>query len=183
MSEEKDEVQGEDNKDVYVNQKSIAYLFGITPRNFAEWNVAPVGTKGREAFYSVKQVIAYAKERWSTKKTPLVSRKERLLKLQAEKLELEVLERQGSLFPREVVEAVWSEQITHFRLKILSIPSRMSQGLSHLKDPNKIKKRLTEALSEALEELSKYNYADYHKSYRKAETNPLTGTESASKKA
>ncbi len=170
--------EAEDNKDVYVNQKSIAYLFGISARNFAEWNVAPVGSKGRETFYSVKQTIAYAREKWQTKKSALTSKREKLLKLQADKLELEVLEKQGSLFPREVVEIVWSEQITHFRLKVLSVPSKLCRSLSVLKDTEKIKKKLKEALQETLEELSKYNYEDYQRSH----TDSLEGIKSNSKK-
>ena len=178
--EKKDQKKEDDENDVYVNQRSIAYLFGITPRNFAEWNVVPVGTKGREAFYSVKQTIAYARDKWQAKKSTssFLSKKERVLKLQADKLELEVLEKQKSLFPLELIEAVWSEQIMHFRLKILSLAPRLANQLSVMRSPDSIKKTLKKAVMEALDELSKYSVSEY----RSADTDQTAVVKQTSEK-
>ncbi len=149
----------------------MAYLLGIAPRNFAEWNIAPVGKHGREAFYSVKQTIAYGKIKWQSKSSELIKHKERLLKAQAERAERELAELKISLIHTEVVKAVWSNQLSYFKARLQSIAPKLSGILSGIKTKQKVEVKLTEAINEALNELSEYEPSEY----KKAKDDPLYG--------
>lgn len=78
-----------------------------------------------------------------------------------EKAKLELARLRGELHRSEDVEAVMVDMLTAMRQKILAIPTKLSPQLVAQPDPNVIKIRLTEAMHEALAELSDYDPAKF----------------------
>ena len=172
-------MQKQDEKDMYVNKQDMAYLLGISVRALAEWNISPVGKSKNEVYYSIKQTIAYARQKWQQKTTNLTIQKERLLSIKAQKAEKELEEYEEQLVHTEVVKAVWSNQLSYFKSRLASIPYKLSASLVGMKTKQKIEAKLTEALNEALNELSAYDSTEY----QKAKNNPLYGVLSEASEA
>lgn len=72
----------------------------------------------------------------------------------ADKLELEVGEKQGKLVKSEEIEKEWTSLILAFRSKLLNIPVRLARVLSETEKPQEVQEILKAAIYEALEELS-----------------------------
>ncbi len=111
-----------------VPRQDMAGLLGISLRTFAELEakgaVAPIhrGRGGQPSTYDVRQTIrAYLAHK--AKETP----RDRLFRLQADKVELEVKARAGELLEASAVDAEWATIALAVKRSVLALPGRLLQ--------------------------------------------------------
>lgn len=86
-----------------------------------------------------------------------IHEKARLDKLRADKVELELGVLRGRLVPVEQVEEQWLSMAGNFRMRILSISSKLALRLLNKSDPNEVQRILETEHHEALKELSQHD--------------------------
>ena len=89
--------------------------------------------------------------------------KARLTKMQADKVEMDVLERAGELV--EVAEVVeeWQSQLMDMKGKLLAIPSKLATLVTDMDNTAEIQELIDTYVREALEELQEYEGNRGHK--------------------
>ncbi len=143
---------------------TIAKLFNLTERRvqqLAKEGVIPKPEKGKYDLVScVRGYIAYLQER-AFGKTMAVGdthqERARLLKLQADKTELEVDTMKGKLIPVEETEELWATLLATFRTRMMAMPTRAAHLISHLKEFYAIEHTLRDLVIDALTELARYD--------------------------
>ncbi len=144
---------------------TIAKLFDLTERRvqqLAKEGVIPKSSKGKyELVPSVKGYINYLKAK-SFGTNDIVSSdiaidRGRLLKMQADKLAMEMDTAKGQLLDREEVKAGWINLLTRCRARLLAIPNRLAYQLTSTTNVHEIAQILKQAIYEALEELATKN--------------------------
>ena len=88
-----------------------------------------------------------------TNREQLEEEKLRLIKCQADKIEIENAKTLGELVEAKTVLRTWGDYVVSCKAKLLGIPSKVAQELSSIEDPNTIKEVLTDYIIECLEEL------------------------------
>lgn len=78
----------------------------------------------------------------------------RLKRLQADKVQLELDVASKKLIPAEDVETGWTSLLTRVRAKMLRIPVAVTPLIVGKSDPHDIQEKLSDAVREALEEMS-----------------------------
>jgi phage terminase Nu1 subunit (DNA packaging protein) len=78
----------------------------------------------------------------------------RLKRLQADKVELDLMERRGELVEASEVSSAWQSILSRVRSRLLKMPSSIAPIVAPLTDPHEIQKRIDDSVREALEELS-----------------------------
>ncbi len=143
---------------------TIAKLFNLTERRvqqLAKEGVIPKPEKGKyDLVGCVRGYVAYLQER-AFGKTMAVGdthhERARLLKLQADKTELEVETIRGKLIPAEETEELWASLLATFRARMLAMPTRAAHLVSHLKEFYAIEHTLRDLVIDALTELARYD--------------------------
>ena len=146
---------------------TIAKLFGLTERRvqqLASEGIIPKPEKNQyELVGCVRSYINYLQQRaFGQGVAPQDTHLERarLLKAQADMVEIELAERTGKLVTVERVEAEWLAMVNACRTKLLSIPTKTAYQISNLKDTHEIEKFLKRTVHEALLELATYESDD-----------------------
>jgi len=85
----------------------------------------------------------------------LVKQRARLAKAQADRVEMDNALRRTQMVLAAAVTVGWQTIFVHVRAKMLSLPTKMAAMLAGLTTPAEILEKLTEAVHEALEELSR----------------------------
>jgi len=80
----------------------------------------------------------------------------RLTKAQADKIELEIEEKQKYLLPASAVKDAWAKMTIAFKNKLLTLPSKLAPELEVMTDKRQIEELLTDTISDALKELSQH---------------------------
>jgi len=89
-----------------------------------------------------------------TNRDEIAQEKLRLIKCQADKIEIENAKTLGELVEAKTVLRMWGDYIVSCKAKLLAIPSKAAQELSSIEDPNTIKEVLADYIIECLEELN-----------------------------
>lgn len=149
---------------------TIAKLFHLTERRvqqLAKGGVIPRAERGKyelagcvQGYVKYLQACAYG---MGVEPTELHAERTRLLKAQADKMEIEVAKIEGALIPADQVVLAWQQLVAAARAKFLALPSRLAPQLAGNHDIQAIKEAITEAVREALEELSRFRLADISK--------------------
>jgi len=111
-------------------QEQIAAMFGVAPKTITEWQVlgfpvAVQGGPGVPSEYDAPQCIAWLVER-EVRKVQAESPKDRLSRLQGDKIEQEMLRDSRSLIPAEEVEPLWSSAVLNAREFLVGEPLRLA---------------------------------------------------------
>lgn len=86
--------------------------------------------------------------------------KRRKMAAEAGLAELELLKEQGSVIEIEKVADEIGEQLSHFKAKMLSLPSRLSAQIFTAKDIKEVRSILEESINEALNEVRGIGFDD-----------------------
>lgn len=91
-----------------VGQEQIAEVFGVAPKTIVEWQEQgmPIAVRGRPGVpseYDSDACIAWYVDR-EVKKVQAEKPQDRLARLQADKIELELAEKRGLLLPADQIE-------------------------------------------------------------------------------
>jgi phage terminase Nu1 subunit (DNA packaging protein) len=135
---------------------------GVSQRTIRKWTEEGVIPQTDEMGIVVKSIITYYKgqtaearrDRTKEGQDELYAAKVRLTEAQAEKAELENLERHGELVNADSVVLAWSAYIAACKGLLLGLPTRLALDLAGINDPKKILILIQESVDEALIELS-----------------------------
>lgn len=141
----------------YKNISQMAEMFNLDRGTIAKRlkNIQPVEQKAKLKTYdmAVAAKAIFELQGLPTEKEMLVEQY-RYEKARADKIELEVREREGLLVPVLNVAKVVGSEYANVRTRLLSISSRCAKDLSLESDPVAVQRRLDEEVNEALAELS-----------------------------
>lgn len=138
---------------------TIAKLFDLTERRVQQLTkegVIPKSSRGKyELVPTVKGYINYLKGRASDGSiTNVATERARLIKMQADKLAIELDEEKGRLLDAEKAIKAWDNLISHCRAVLLGIPNRLANQVVAINNAQEVAQILKQAIYEALEELS-----------------------------
>ena len=146
---------------------TIAKLFHLTERRvqqLAKEGAIPKAGRGKyELAGCVQGYVKYLQARadgMGVEPVDLHEQRTRLLKAQADKVEMEVLTLSGGLIPADQVVLAWQQLVAAFRARCLAMTSRLAPQLAGNNDIQAIKVSITDAVYEALEELSRFELDD-----------------------
>ncbi len=116
-----------------VGQESIAELFGVAPKTIVEWQeagfpIAQRGGPGVPSEYESADCVRWYVDR-EVKKVQAETPRDRVFRLQAEGLELDLAQKRGTLIPADSIEPMIEAAIVAAREKFLTEPSRLSMML------------------------------------------------------
>lgn len=145
----------------YRSLEVIAQFLNITPRRvqqLASEGVIPKGKHGQYHFVgAVRGYIKYLQQRAegrSTADAPAIEQRERLSRLQADRVEMELQERRGELISRSGVEAALSVKLIAAAEQFQGIPDRLSAVLAAETRAEVIHRNLTDEIRNAMEIIS-----------------------------
>lgn len=112
-------------------QESIAEVFGVAPKTIVEWQeqglpIAVRGKPGVPSEYDTDACIAWMVER-EIKKIQAERPQDRLARLQADKIEIELAERRGVLIPADLLEPRLQAAFTAARERWLEVAPRLAR--------------------------------------------------------
>lgn len=111
-------------------QEQVASAFGVAPKTITEWQVlgfpvAVQGGPGTPSEYDMPACIQWLVDR-EVRKVRAESPKDRLARLQGDRLEQEMLKDSGRLIPAEEVEPMWSSAVLNAREFLVGEPPRLA---------------------------------------------------------
>lgn len=91
-----------------IGQEQVAAMFGVAPKTIVEWQDQgmPIAVRGRPGVpseYDSDACIAWYVQR-EVKKVQAERPQDRLARLQADKIEIELMEKRGQLLPADQIE-------------------------------------------------------------------------------
>jgi phage terminase Nu1 subunit (DNA packaging protein) len=140
----------------------LSTLTGIPERTLREWRTKGILPSSADQGVLLRAIITHYKQqvdearnqRFKEGDDAYYVQKVRLTQAQADKIELENLEREGELVEADAVTLSWSAYISACKARLLGIPTRLALELSGITEPHDIQNILQESIDEALLELS-----------------------------
>lgn len=143
---------------------TIAKLFSITERRvhqLVQERVLPKASRGDYELVScVQGYIKYLRERSlgsvdiEENNPNIANERARLIKMQADRLAMEIDEEKGRLLDAERATRAWDNLIARCRAVLLWIPNRLANQILAINNAKEVAQLLKKAIYEALEELS-----------------------------
>jgi hypothetical protein len=133
-------------------QEQVAAMFGVAPKTITEWQVLgfPVAVQGGPGIaseYDTPACVQWLVDR-EVRKVRAESPKDRVLRLQGDRLEQEMLKDSRMLIPAEEVEPLWASAVLSAREFLVGEPPRLASLAIGMDKP-------------ALEELLRATFADF----------------------
>ena len=133
-----------------IGQEQIADVFGVAPKTIVEWQEQgmPIAVRGRPGVpseYDTDACIAWYADR-EVKKVQAERPQDRLARVQADKIELELMEKRGLLLPADQIEPKLRAAMIAAREMWRNEPSRLAREV-----PGKPIKEIEELLASSYE--------------------------------
>lgn len=143
-------------------QEQIANLFGVAPKTITEWQVLgfPVafqGGPGVPSEYDAPACVQWLVNR-EVRKVQSESPKDRLARLQGDKLEQEMLREARLLIPADEVEPLWASAVLSAREFLVGEPPRLASLAIGMEKPE-LEELLRSTFSDFLARLSNWRAA------------------------
>lgn len=144
-------------------QEQIAALFGVAPKTITEWQVLgfPVafqGGPGVASEYDAPACVQWLVSR-EVRKVQSESPKDRVLRLQGDKLEQEMLKDARLLIPADEVEPLWASAVLNAREFLMGEPTRLASLAIGMEKPM-LEELLRTTFTEFLGRLANWRAAD-----------------------
>ena len=141
-------------------QERVAELFGVAPKTIVEWQehgfpVAVKGGPGVPSEYDAPACIRWLVEREVKKVSGPESPKDRLSRVQAERIEMEMARERRQLVPADEIEPLWRSAVLSAREFLRGEPMRLAM-LMIGKDRGQVEQLLRETFDEFLSRLSNW---------------------------
>lgn len=141
-----------------VNQREMAEILDVSAKSVSLWQrdglpIALETENGVENQYDTGAVIRWYVAR-EVAKGANETEKDRLNRLQGDKIELEIAEKRRELIPASEIEPAWAGMILAAREALLSIPDRIAPLLAHLDGVDAMRDLLSEQIEDALLKLA-----------------------------
>lgn len=143
-----------------LSSRDIANHTGLSDRTIREWHARGILPKTDDLTTAVRGIVAYLKDEKEKKpdKNSLYLEEVRLTKARADKVELEIAEKEATLISATEVVKLWSDYILACRAKLLSIPTKLAYELAGEQNPIAIEGILREVIDESLGELAEESF-------------------------
>lgn len=144
-------------------QEQIAAILGVAPKTITEWQVVgfPVAVQGGPGVpseYDAPACVAWLVER-EVRKVQAESPKDRLNRLQGDKLERDMLVDSRMLIPAEEVEPLWASAVLNAREYLVNEPPRLASLMIGMAKPD-VEAMLEATFEEFLKRLSNWRAPD-----------------------
>lgn len=140
------------------NKKELAGILGVTERALTLWQDEgmPIAKKGRRGVsneYDTGTVIDWRVQREVSKATGETP-KDRLARVQADRVELDIAEKLGRLVPVDSIEPMWLGYVTSARQFLRAEPPRLAHVLELTEGVEAKRAKLEQTFDEYLNKLS-----------------------------
>jgi len=144
-----------------VNQRELGEIMDISAKSLSLWAREGLPVKletenGLANQYDTADVIAWYVAR-EVAKAKGESEKDRLSRLQGDKLELELATMRGQLIQADQIEPAWTGMVVAARQTLLAMSSRLAQLVAPMDDADSIQVLIDEEVQVALQQLSTYD--------------------------
>lgn len=144
-----------------IGQEQIADLFGVAPKTIVEWQEQglPIALRGRPGVaseYESAACVEWYMQR-ELNKVQAETPRDRLARLQADKIELELEAQRGTLVPADLIEPMWLSLVTAAKNHLRAEPDRLAHLMEHAETVDAKRDLLAETFEEFLRKLSKYD--------------------------
>jgi phage terminase Nu1 subunit (DNA packaging protein) len=144
-----------------VNKRDLSEILGISERTLTEWQreglpVRFSGERGESNQYDTEQVIAWWIAR-EISKVQTETAKDRLARLQADRVQLDLDEKRGLLIPVDKIEPAWQGMVLAAKNFLRSQPARLAQLLETSEGVEAKRELISETFDEFLRKLSTYD--------------------------
>ena len=139
-----------------VNKRELAETIGVSERTFTEWQKDPSfpiethGGRGSENTYDTEKVIRWMIDREVNRRAGETPR-DRLDRVKADMVEVDLAERLGQLAPATLYERAWADHIVAAKIELLSLPHRLVADIHALHgvtiDPDLVLSRVEASLA------------------------------------
>lgn len=121
-----------------VDQAELAELFGVAPKTVWEWQdqglpFEPRLREGDEHRFDTAKALTWLLRREVAKAAGGETQKDRLARVQADRIELEIAEKRARLVPVEEIEPQWARVVDAVRTELLMLPDRTELDLDEVK--------------------------------------------------
>lgn len=142
-----------------VTRKELADIFGVTDRTVSTWitrGLKSCGKRDKTLLYNTVDAIQFRENEimMNSVGADFETERTRKIKLEADKVELELRKMRGELIETELVVNEWSSSIIRCKTKLIAIAEKTASMLLSFKNQNEAKDFLLSEIYIALEELS-----------------------------
>ena len=148
-----------------VNKSQLEDVLGVSHVTLTEWQdkglpiEVRASRKGQSHTYDTAAVIAWMIKREMDKVGSEVVR-DRLTRLQADEVEMRILERRGQLIPVEQIEPAWIAMVTAARSYLRQEPDRLAHLLDAMDGIDAKRDLIAETFDDFLRKLSTFDPED-----------------------
>lgn len=151
----------ETGKGRILNQRELSEFLAVSPKSLSLWArdgmpVALETAPGLENQYDSGAVVRWMCARAAAKHAK-ETEKDRLSRLQGDKIELELATMRSTLIPADQIEPAWTAMVVAFRQTLRSVSTRLSHLLVGKDNADAIRVLLDEELDIALNKLATYD--------------------------
>lgn len=142
-----------------VNQTELAELIGVTDVTLWQWQKEGLPIKVRSLRglpnqYDTAEVVAWMVDRATRKISGGETQEQRLKRVQADKIEMEMRQMSRDLVPAAEIEARWATIVMAARKRLLSLPGQLAELLEMAEGPAAKRDVLVAEIDKVLEELT-----------------------------
>lgn len=146
-----------------VNKRDLSDIIGVSERTLTDWQhdglpVQYSGERGESNQYDTEQVISWMIAR-SVGKVLSETQKDRLARLQGDKVEIEIAEKMAKLIPVEQIGPAWESMVSSARSFLRAEPDRLAHLLEVTEGVDAKRDLIAEIFDEFLRKLSEYESA------------------------
>jgi terminase small subunit / prophage DNA-packing protein len=145
-----------------VNKRELAETIGVSERTFTEWQrdatfpIEASGGRGAENAYDTAKVIQWMIDREVSRRAGEKPR-DRLDRVKADMVELELAERLGQLAPAAMFERAWADHIVAAKVELMTMGHRLVADIHSLHGVAVDSDLILSRVEEACTKLEKYD--------------------------
>lgn len=143
-----------------LNQVEISEFLGVSPSMIVTLTRAgmPIIESSNQKLnrYDLKMVVKWYIEHLKdkTQKNDFKQAQIRKINLEADRIAMEIAEKNGDLIKKDDIEKIWSKTVLSIRNKLLLLPKKVHIFYDNISDSYDMEKYVEALIFEALEELS-----------------------------
>ena len=148
-----------------VNKRQLSEILGVSERSLTEWQkeglhvASYADNRGQANEYESSAVIKWMIQR-EIERLGKERPRDRLDRLKADAIELDIKERTGELSPATMFERAWSDHILAARTEFLTMPDILATELSAIVGKEIDSDIIAMYINKALEKLASYGAED-----------------------
>jgi terminase small subunit / prophage DNA-packing protein len=141
-----------------VNKRELSQIFGVTERALTLWQdegmpIAVKGKRGTSNHYDTADVITWRVQTEISKATGEMP-KDRLARVQADRVEIDIAEKLGRLIPVDEIAPLWSGYVAAARQYLRAEPARLAHILDITEGVEAKREKLQAVIDEFLNKLA-----------------------------